>query len=95
MFDIISDFSESIEKKSLCLLQIHVRLNRTYFVFKCTGEFNLALQQTKEKTILPVSNTNSVKRFISNAILLTLYNIFAVTNHFMIRPFHYISSSMH
>lgn len=76
MFDIISDFSESIEKKSLCLLQIHVRLNRTYFVFKCTGEFNLALRrQTKEKTILPVSNTNSVKRFISNTILLTLQYI--------------------
>lgn len=75
MFDIISDFSKSIEKKSLCLLQIHVRLNRTYFVFKCTCEFNLALRQTKEKTILPVSYTNSVKIFISNAILLTLQYI--------------------
>lgn len=75
MFEIISDFSKSIEKKSLCLLQIHVRLNRTYFVFKCTCEFNLVLRQTKDKTILPVSNTNSVKRFISKAILLTLQYI--------------------
>lgn len=75
MFEIISDFSKSIEKKSLCLLQIHVRLKRTYFVFKCTCEFNLALRQTKEKTILPVSNTNSVKRFISKAMLLTIQYI--------------------